>query len=194
MVPPPPEERFHANVLNMTNLIKKIIVQANRAGYNDVAPLMIDIASEYIKKNYDKRKIIEKFILLSHPKGSDGKVTTATWDKIRLRDEKFFEKNAFDIFEGLPHGVVDAFKKLYNMTNPKTHQPIVNRDDKNEIIDYFHAFVKIAIRYIHAQRRPYTKVENGKTVYRYHNSDFMKEINIIKYAEDWNLSLDFVQE
>lgn len=194
---PPPEERFYANTIKMTNLIRDIVVKANKAGYNDVTPFVVDLASKYLKNNYDKRSLIEGFIQQSHPPNASGDGLDHTlWDKILKKDEEFFREKAFDIFKNLPSDAVDAFKKLSTYQDPKTKEDIISKEEKEEIISYFHAFVKISIKYIHAMRQPYivtSSSPNDERKYRYKNSNFMKGIDVLAHAKAWDIKLEFAK-
>lgn len=192
---PPPEERFYINTIKMTDLIRSIVVKANNVGYTDVTPFVVDLASKYLQNNYDKRSLIEGFILQSHPPNPrDNSLDHTLWDKILKKDEEFFREKAFDIFKNLPSDAVDAFKKLSTYQDPKTKKDIISKEEKEEIISYFHAFVKISIKYIHAMRQPYIETSpNNERKYHYKNSNFMKGINVLAHAKAWNVQLEFAK-
>lgn len=186
---PPSEERFHANIVKMTGLIRRIVVEANKAGYNGVTPFIVDFAEKYLQDKYNKKDLIEGFITSSHPPLKNQEALDHTvWDKILVRDEEFFREKSFDIFKNLPIDAVTAFKKLSTYCHPGTGQSIISAEERQEIISYFHAFVKISIKYIHAGRRPYITPE-GK--YYYKNPDFMKGVDVLRHAKKWEVELEF---
>jgi len=195
---PPPEERFYANIVKMTGLIRSIVVAANKAGYNGVTPFVVDLAAKYLRENYDKKSLIEGFIRQSHPPldphHPEAGLDHTYWDKILAKDEDFFREKAFDIFKSLPVDAVAAFKSLSTYRHPETREPIIKPDEKEEIISYFHAFVKISIKYIHAMRQPYMIENNGHQKFYYKNPNFMKDINILQHAKKWNVQLEFTRE
>lgn len=195
---PPPEERFHTNTVKMTGLIRKIVVKANKAGYDGVTPFIVDLAAKYLQNNYDKKALIEGFIQQSHPPLHpdlpDSPLDHSLWDKIYSKDEEFFREKAFDIFKSLPVEAVEAFRKLSIYRDPKTGNSIIKPDDHQEIISYFHAFVKISIKYIHTTRQPYTTEVNGKNKLVYRNSNFFKGVNVLEHAKKWGLQLEFTKE
>ena len=187
---PPPEERFHANIVKMTSLIRGIVERANKAGYDHVTPFLIDVASNYLNNNFDKVQLIEGFIRQSHPLDKDGHIDHSLWDKIRSRDEEFFREKAFDIFKSLPVDAVNAFKNLSLYRDPKTGQSIIKPEERDEIIDYFHSFVKISIKYIHAKRQPY--LVDNKYIYR--NPSYLRGIDVLSHAKKWQIQLEFTRQ
>ena len=182
----------------MTGLIRKISLEANKAGYDGVTPFMVDLAAKYLRDNYDKKTLIEGFIRQSHPplnpKSPESSLDHSIWDKILSRDEEFFREKAFDIFKSLPVAAVAAFQRLSTYRHPSTGETIIKVDERNEIIDYFHSFVKIAIKYIHAIRQPCIVEENGKAKYVYRNPNFMKDVDVLAHAKKWNVKLEFSRE
>ena len=195
---PPPEERFHTNTVKMTSLIRRIVVEANKAGYNDVTPFVVDLAAKYLRENFDKKDLIEGFIKSSHPPidphHPEYGLDHSLWDKIFSKDEVFFREKAFDIFKTLPVDAIEAFKKLSTYVHPETKESIIKVGDKKEIIDYFHAFVKISIKYIHAMRQPYVVEDNGKRKLFYKNPNSFKGIDVLNHAKKWGLQLEFTRE
>lgn len=193
---PPPEERFYANVVKMTSLIREIVVTANQTGYTDVTPIIIDLVTKYLENNFDKKGLIEGFIIHSHPPSNSQDLNSpldhTTWDKILAKDETFFQEKAFDIFKGLPVNSIEAFRKLYIHRNPQTGKSIISEDNRNAMITFFHSFVKIAIKYIHAMRQPYASTDSeGKKKYYYRNANFMRGINVLDHAKKWGINLEF---
>lgn len=193
---PPPEDRFHTNTLKMTTLIEKIVVEANKTGYDDVTPFMVRLATNYLNRNFDKVSLIEGFIRCSHPHSIPNDPNSAldhgTWDKILAKDEAFFHDKAFDIFQGLPPQAIDAFRRLYKHKNPRTGKSIIGDEDREEIISYFHAFVKISIKFVHAKREPYVMAgPDGKDKYVYKNPTYFRGIDIKTHAQKWGIQLEF---
>ena len=191
---PPPEERFHTNTVKMTGLIRKIVVEANKAGYDGVTPFVVDLAASYLRDNYDKKALIEGFIRQSHPSKPDGSLDHTLWDKILSRDEEFFREKAFDIFKTLPVDAVAAFQRLSTYRHPETKESIIKPDERMEIIDYFHAFVKISIKYVHTSRQPCILDDNGKQKFCYRNTNFIKGVDVLAHAKKWGIQLEFARE
>ncbi len=195
---PPPEERFHANTVKMTGLIRRIVVAANKAGYDGVTPFVVDLAASYLRDNYDKKALIEGFIKQSHPPIDPNRpeqgLDHTLWDKIFSRDEEFFREKAFDIFKTLPVDAVAAFQRLSTYRHPESGESIIKPDERKEIIDYFHAFVKISIKYVHAVRQPCILDDNGKQKYIYKNPNFMKGVDVLVHAKKWGVQLEFARE
>lgn len=185
---PPPEERFYANVIAMTGLIRKIVVDVNNGGYKEITPAIVDLATKYIQNHYDKVTLIENFIHLSH---QDKNINT--WDMIYEKNEQFFEKNAFTIFQGIPDNFINAFRKLYTYKD-SSGKRVINEKDRETIISYFQAFVRISIKYIHGKRDPYIKEENGKIRYIYKNPIFMPMVDVLASAKKWGIKLEFQRE
>lgn len=189
---PPPEDRFHANVLRMTKVIRGLVQRANELGYKDILPFIVDVGTKYIDTNYDKHSLIEGFIECSHP-FRNGKVDTTTWDRILEKDEEFFHEKALEIFRGIPTRLIEAFKKLYEYTDLTTGKSIITEEDREEIVMYFHSFVKISIKYIHSKRQPYAVSKDGAYKYMYSNPNYFEYIDVKELASKWKLNLEFTQ-
>jgi hypothetical protein len=196
LVIPPPEDRFHANVVAMTGLIREIVQDANKVGFKEISPFVVDMAAGHLKQNYKPKDLIEGFITHSHPPKVEREGLDHTlWDKILAKDEDFFREEAFNIFKTLPATAVDSFRRLSSYQDPKTGEPVIGAKRREQIIKYFFSFVKIAIKYIHAMREPRViSGEDGKTKYIYNKPHIFKGIDVLSHAKKWNVELEFSRE
>lgn len=141
MTTPPPIERFHKTVIELSGLVGDLIQEIYDSGHKSIDPTLVRFAG-IILENYNKKDLIETFIEHSVPH----------WDLIFARDDKFFLENASQIFQGLPMTNINAFKTLF-ITKNKDGQPIIQQADKKEIWDFFRSLIKICHHYLHEQRR-----------------------------------------
>jgi hypothetical protein len=163
MAAPSEEVRFHANVVDLIELIKELVTTAFNKGHRLINPTLIEIAGTVLK-GMDKRLLIDNFI----------KYSSEYWGQIRVREEKFFNEHAKDVFKDLPLGNVDAFKQLFELRDEKGKH-VIDPEDKTVVWDFFQNFVKICINYIHKNRRP--GVVEGKACYwaRFHEAVDMRK-------------------
>ena len=68
----------------------------------------------------------------------------------------------------------------------------IDDDDADEVWEYFIEFVKMAIRHIHRNRGPTIHRENNNISITYDNSDYMTDIDIIKWAKVYEVNLMWV--
>ena len=175
---PSPQERFSANVKELSCLIHGIVVKAHKEGYPVINPLLVELASGMIEF-FDKRTLIEGFIIHSHE----------FWPLIKQKEASFFVNHAHVIFQDLPVGHVDDFKKLFTLKTPQG-QSIVDKEDIEELWSFFGSLVKISIKHVHQQRVPQTsKVPNG-VIYRY-TVNYIPEVDVGRHASMWEVRLDF---
>ena len=179
MQAPPEEERFQKNAVVLCNLVQKCVQDLNKAGYNSISPLAVSMATTLVG-SFDKNYLIQGFIDNSHKE---------CWDQIKKHDEEFFTKNAGEIFKMLPTERVNLFKDLF-LTRTPNGQPVVPQNSKDQMWDLFDALVKIAIKYIHRNRQPYSRDYNGELVHAYHAS-FYDEVDLSHHADVWKVKLDF---
>jgi len=171
---PSHEERFKINASDLANLIKELILDCKDEGITDINPMLVDLASEFIKA-YDDKKLISSFI----EKSKD------YWIQIYNRDETFFYENVSSVFGELPLNQINAFKILFN-NNQKNN--VITDEDKEDIWSYFDSFIKISIKYIHDVRCPTIVYKDNKMKKVYKNKIF-PSIPLSKYAKLWNIEL-----
>lgn len=178
----PAEERFHENVMGLTDLIYDLVDDVHKRGFQIVNPTLIIICKNILIK-YSKIKIIEAFIKYSHK----------YWDQIHDKDrcESYITEHAMDIFKELPMNNVNAFKELFEVKDNQGNR-IITQEDRDAIRDFFVSFIKIAIDYIHVHREPVIFVEpNGTKTPAYANPNFCDFVEIEHHAELWNVKLKF---
>lgn len=176
---PPPEDRFHQNVLALTELVHDIVINVHERGFEIVNPNLIGLVNGFLK-GYNKTKLIRSFITYSYPH----------WDQIRIRDSHFFDKNAMEIFRDLPINNVDAFKSLYTLKD-KNGNDVIADDDREAVWDFFHSLVKIGIKYIHQGRQPAIRTDTHGVKKPIYVAHFFDEIELEKHAKLWNVELEF---
>ena len=175
---PPPQERFTSNMVELTELLKDLIVDCYEQGLTTISPTTLEFASSVIGA-YDSKKLIESFIEKSH----------IYWDKIKKKDKDFFLSNTSDIFDGLPDDTVNAFKLLFSDSDPRIRR-IISIEEQEDIWAFFESFVRISIVYAHEQRNPITVYENGKARRGYTGKAF-EYLAIKKEAKKHGIDLKF---
>jgi len=176
---PPTEERFHQNVVGLSQLVYDLVSNAYSQGYKIIQPAMVEFAS-LILNSYDKKTLIETFIKHSHKH----------WDQIKRREESFFDKNCHDIFKGLPMNNVDAFKKLFTLKN-ENGEHVIKQDDRDAIWDFFESLIKISINHIHQNRKPTIKTSNNGTKEPIYTQVYFNDIDLNHHANVWNVKRRF---
>lgn len=158
------EERFCKNLTVLLSAIShtvKILTQ-NNVDTQNITPDTIELLKGFIQ-GYDKIKIIETFI----------KKSNKYWNKILVRDEKFFIENSSTIFPSIGNYDITILKTVFDAKNQKGDY-IVNSNIKSQIFDIVIAMVKICIKYI-----------NNRDI----NKKF-SDIDVKKLALDWTIKLD----
>ncbi len=128
---PSPVERFKANLDAISDLIHDLVVKANQQGCTVVSSLMVSIGTVYLKAQNPDQLIIS-FIDRSY----------IYWDKIHVKDEKFFDENMGTVFSGISKASSDAFVLLATAKD-KTGNSIITNDDREDIWEYMRSVVKI---------------------------------------------------
>lgn len=175
---PPEEDRFYQNTMALSDYMRELAEICWEAGCKKVNPQMIGIAKVYLS-GLNKIELIDTYI----------KHANSFWEQIRNREEVFFLENAHAIFQKLPvkSDNINAFK-VFMTAKDSNGDPIIEEEDKDVIWDYFSAMTKIAIKYIHRQRRPkrIQKPEGYKVVY---TNKFFPEIDVRSLSRKWNIEL-----
>jgi hypothetical protein len=175
----PEEERFSKNATIMTQAIQEGIQRLYDSGYQTVDPILVSTASVLIA-SFNKHYLIQGFIDNSHD---------TCWDKIKARDEEYFVNHASDIFKYLPMDKVNLFKDLF-LTKDINGRGVVSNSLKEQIWELFDAMIKIAIKYVHKGRAPYS-YSTASGLCNAYDASFMDYVNIDKHAQVWGLKLDF---
>lgn len=164
---PPEEVRFANNATIMGHAISNGVNTLNNAGYKTIEPIKMLFAISLIESHgkEDPHNLINLFILNSHE---------ICWDKIKLRDEKFFIENVSQIFSVLPAESVNLFKDLF-LTVDKNGTNVISKKLKDEIWGLFDAMIKISIKYIHKQQ--------------IQKPDVYADVKLQKHADLWGVKL-----
>ncbi len=180
-------ERFFENMIVLSNfvcdLVTRVSTLMDQEGKDGIAPggmpspELVQFGTGLLQ-SYNRRDLIEGFI--GHSKDH--------WDKIKECNEEFMQENAFLIFANLPSHHVDAFKNLLLLKDSNGNH-LVDKIDRDTIWKFFHSFVKIAIKFIHDERKPYCR--NGE--FRY-SVKYYPEIQLDSHAKKWNVKLPFPQK
>ncbi len=179
MEPAPEHERFATNTNILMKAIYDGIVKLRNAGHKTADPMLIQLAIGVIN-SYDKHRLISGFIRNSH---------SMCWDHIKNREEEFFVNNAHSIFKDLPMDKVDLFRDLFT-TRDATGKTVMSDSFKSDIWALLSAMVKIAIKYVHKGRGPYSYLDNGVMRNAYSN-EFFNEVDLSHHSNFWEVKLDF---
>lgn len=174
-------DRFFANMMEMSNFVYDLVDRIKKLGYPDVvAPELIQLATG-ILQSYNHRDLIEGFIKKSEEENG-------TWDKIFEKDETFMHDNAFIIFSNLPSHHVDAFKSIL-LLKDSSGNFVVDKVDRDTLWKFFYSYVKIAIKFIHEERKPYCRGDEFRYGVKYFPS-----IQLDVHAKKWGVKLPFPQK
>ena len=175
----PEEERFRTNILDLGALVHELTTNCWNAGRREVAPQLVAMGEDYIKK-YESKKIIETFINHSY----------TFWEQIRLKEEEFFIKNAHVVFQQLPikSENINAFKMLFTAKDD-TGKDIVIEDDRLAMWEIFASLVKISIKYVHKSRGiKVVQTEQGPR-HAYIDKNKFKFIDVKALSTLWKIEL-----
>jgi len=187
---PSPEERFHANVIGLGELLFDIVKEVNGKGYDILTPKAIEVAVRVLER-LPHTSIINTFIKKSH-ETEIKEFKDHWWEKIRGRERTFFLQNAGKIFSDLPMNQVNAFSKIFSLKDAEGNF-VVSKEDEEEIWEYFESLVKIAIKYIHEKRHPILIRRASEETRRYEFSLF-DFVDIGEHAKAWEIDLKFYEE
>lgn len=189
---PSPEERFHTNLVGLGELIFDLVTEVNAKGYNIINPKIVELAVHLLYK-IDHVTVINTFISGSNKLDAEGNpipFEKHCWTKIKAHDRSFFLDNAGVIFHGLPCDRIDAFSRMFSITDADG-KLVVAKEDENEIWEYFESLVKIAIKYIHFKRQPQLIRRGTEEIRRYRADNFLESIDLSQHANCWELTLEF---
>ena len=178
-VPPPPIERFCINMNSMGELTSELLQKAANRGCQIVDPTLV-VLGMAVLESYDDTTLITRFIEHSHAE---------CWDKIKARNEIFFENNIDSIFEGLPMGNVKAFEKLFKAQDTEGNH-IIDREDREDIWSYMDSFVNICLDYIHHERWPDVIEKDGNRTPIYRRK-YMDEVDLRRHCNNWDYKREF---
>lgn len=191
---PPPEERFHHNIIELGQVIHDLVEKVNSKGHKIINPEVVNFAVCILSK-LNHVSVIDTFIRKSSydEEGNPVPFKEHCWTKIRARDRKFFLENAGEIFSNLPSNRVDAFGRMFSLKD-EDDNPVVPKEDEDEIWEYFESLVRISIKYVHQKRKPKLIRRGTEEIRRYEVSTFFSDINIAHHAENWSIELHYTQE
>lgn len=175
----PEEERFAKNTTIMAQAVHESVQKLYNSGYKTADPALIGLAVSVIS-SFDKHYLIQGFIETSHEK---------CWDAIKKRDEVFFAENASEIFRYLPMDKVNLFKDLF-LTKDAQGVSVISQALKNQLWDLFDAMIKIAIKYIHKGRNPFS-YSTPEGVHNTYGASFFDEVDLGHHTEVWKVKLEF---
>ncbi len=165
---PPEQERFKSNAIQLTKALQTGLQKLKDQGYH-VDLSMVMIASALIG-GVEPHDLIKGFINNSHGK---------CWNKIKERDEDFFVMNAGSIFSQLPGDSVNLFKDLF-LTKDTSGKSVISQNLKDEVWSLFDAMIKIAIKYIH---------KNRKMINNEYTESFYDDVDLSHHALIWKCTL-----
>jgi len=189
---PSPEERFHTNLVGLAELIFDLVTEVNAKGYNIIPTKVVELAVHLLYQ-MDHITVINTFISGSNKpdeKGGPVPFEDHCWTKIKARDRRFFLDNVGVIFHGLPSNQINAFSRMFSLTDTDGN-PIVAKEDENEIWEYFESLVKITLKYIHSKRQPQLVRRGTEEIRRYKADDFFESVDLAQHTRHWDLTLEF---
>lgn len=179
ITPTTEEERFSQTIEELIKLVQDLTIEVTKKGYKIVDPQVIGVAANVIKI-FPTNKLLEVFIRRSNDH----------WEKIRVKNKDFFIDEAHNMFSDLPGGHVSAFKDLVSIRD-KDNNPVVSSDDIDALFEFFHAMIKISIKYIHKQRQPIVVKQADGTLYKYNVPSNFEYVQLDTHAKNWGITLLF---
>jgi len=165
-------DRFHANLINLTDLIIEIIpneIEGISIGILDLGKAHLDSWNEK-----DKENAILNFI----------KTTNKYWTTLIFeKNRNFLVKKSKKIFPyfGIHSNI---FKKLFSDEN------YIPTEDIELIWTYIISFIKQSIKYIHENRKP-THTIIKKRYTPIYSCEYMEYIDISTLAKFWEINLEW---
>jgi len=173
------EERFSQTIEELIKLVQDLTIEVTKKGYKIVDPQVIGVAVSVIKI-VPASRLFEVFIRRSHEH----------WEKIRVKNKDFFIDEAHNMFSDLPGGHVSAFKDLVSIRD-KDNNSVVPAEDIDALFEFFHAMIKISIKYIHKQRQPIVVKQADGTLYKYNVPSNFEYVQLDTHAKNWGVILLF---
>ncbi len=183
-------EKFASNMDDFITFIISLFNDCERNGCTIVPNFLLSVGVKQVK-SYGTRELVEYFATCSHEH----------WDSMHNKEEKYFDENMDSVFKGLQMSNVNAFKLLLEAKD-KNGELIVIGDDRNNIWEYLHAFVRIIIVFIHQERQPIVleyvdsndnliMVNGRKKVKPAYRKAYLEEINLSYHAKKWGIKRRF---
>ena len=175
---PPPAERFYENTLYLLNYCEGLISDAYNKGLTNINPIDVRGGILWMKATYepDPRALVEMFVIYSYP----------YWEPIRGRNEKFFDKEIFKVFNGWDREYVALFRDLFFIKTPEGAL-FIQPEQKKTIWDTFNSLVKICIQYIHDAREPYW-ITHGQVIGYRKPEEHSQIMNLTEMIQIWGLT------
>ncbi len=167
---PPCEERFFSNLKCFENIINDGLKKEKS---ETITPELVTFAFSLLE-TMDKETIIRNFIDRTH----------VLWTQIsENRDLPTILDQSFLLFGDLGEDKIHEISRL-----------VISRTDKCEASGELdvawklvEGLIRISIRYIYEQRKPYFDKDTGELNFK--NPNFFPEIDIVKHARQYRLAL-----
>jgi hypothetical protein len=189
----PLEEQFKKKAMALATTICKAVDSLYKEGYTKVPPLVFNFIPTMIQMK-DPVWLIEGFIDGCHTtemgkNGEKRRTGVNCWDFMYKKDEEFFLANVASIFRDLPEDKVNQFVELYK-TKDKDGNSIIDKKTRDSGWKMIHAMIRLAIRYVHSHRDPYSLVDETGKVKKVYGASFMDYVNIGHNVRLWKMSTD----
>jgi len=171
---PPPKERFKNTIIGLSSFCKELCEDLRKKKYN-IDTTLVSFAGLYLAQ-MDDFELIDNFILKSHP----------YWKEIKEHDENFFINHSDTIFD-LPKDQLSIFTDFFLLKDTK-NKPVVSKEDKDLIWEYFESLVRISIHHVHEERSPCMKIVDGEEVKNYIKR-YIQDLNVANAARKWDVIL-----
>lgn len=167
---------FKSNVVGLCELCVDIVKALEEKGIkSEFGSGTIKMAIVFVKM-LNSRDVISTFIENSNEK----------WEEFSKKDDVTLTANLKTLFKGLPENCIEAI--LVALTNTDSDgNPLITKDNREEIWDYLTELVKISIIYIH-ENRVWGILPSGKNGY---SKKFMSGISVKKNAAFFDMKIDY---
>lgn len=174
------EERFKIVIIDMAQLIRKIVVYVNSKGYKTkLTPQTIDLGTVALN-GFSGKKLTHEFVKRSY-KIAPGCETDTYWDKAREKNEDFLHQNLSILFGELSMDLVQDFSDIMKLKDDKGKYVVVD-ETRESIWEFLQALIKISIRFVHETRKP--ELIDGKKQY---TVEYFSEISVSKQVTLWKI-------
>lgn len=130
-------------------LVERLVENYGSVTNSKTLNTMFKLGIDTLNSQSDRDKI-ELFI----------KNTEEHWDRIFAQDYHFFMNNMDSMLVGKSFARMGMFKKLMTAKD-ENGKRVVSRSDRDNIWEFMHAFVRIALNHIHSERLPYVRIDKG---------------------------------
>jgi len=186
--------KYRQNLVSFINLIKNILDICIEEDVTSLSSVIVDEFKERLEKaDLVEKGVILKFIEVSY--STPGlKESFLVWKKIKARQEVFFKENILLLVEDEYKNKIKPYIDLIDAVD-RDGDLIVDDEYRKVIWDYCDSFVVLAIKYLHAARKPaLKKTEETGALKKIYTISVLPEITnkeFLQMAKLFNVKLEW---